>query len=518
MSTFKAVFLDFNLPNATTWFYFSFLLAIALFFKFSRFLSVRNWDVVTIFLLVPGLLILQEARRHSSVPSAAGKTAKHAGQVRRGQETRAEGDETRADRDGAEAALTFRGQDPRAERDAAKAAPATPRDHPAVAGAEEMDTNRALLLRYGYLWLLIGSGYFLVRCLVDLALERRPALSPNLTLGGLGWLSGALFICLVAVAVRNPPPNPSQPVGKTGAPLDLAQRPVVKLVEAQSPDGYGLDLDEATRFWVSRALAMLCHLAVVAGLIVIGARHFQDATSGMAAATFYLLLPYTGLYVGQLNHVWPIAFLIWAVVCYRFPALAGLLLGLAAGTAYFPALLFPIWVGFYWRRGAGRFTVLFVFSAALCLAVTAIMLWIEGDLEKRVQSALALSDWQPWKIPTTEGFWLGIPWVYRIPVFIAFLAFLVTTTLWPWPKNLAHVLALSAAVLVGMQFWYADQGGVYVLWYLPLLLLLIFRPNLSDRRPLPILPENDWLVRWGRGFSRVTTWLLHIPPPLSRVP
>ena len=39
----------------------------------------------------------------------------------------------------------------------------------------------------------------------------------------------------------------------------------------------------------------------------------------------------------------------------------------------------------------------------------------------------------------------------------------VTTAFWPSPKNLAHVLALSAAALVGVQFWYADQGGVYVL-------------------------------------------------------
>ena len=57
-----SIFLDFNLPNATTWFYFSFLLAMALFFKFSRLMSVRNLDVVMIFLLVPGLLIVQAAR------------------------------------------------------------------------------------------------------------------------------------------------------------------------------------------------------------------------------------------------------------------------------------------------------------------------------------------------------------------------------------------------------------------------------------------------------------------------
>ena len=48
-----SIFEEFNLPNSTTWFYFSLLLAIALFFRFTRLLSVRNLDVVALFLLVP---------------------------------------------------------------------------------------------------------------------------------------------------------------------------------------------------------------------------------------------------------------------------------------------------------------------------------------------------------------------------------------------------------------------------------------------------------------------------------
>src|ERR1700730_1475473 len=62
MNPFDSVFLEFSLPNATTWFYFSWLLAVALFFKFSRLLSIRNWDVATIFLLVPGILVSQKTR------------------------------------------------------------------------------------------------------------------------------------------------------------------------------------------------------------------------------------------------------------------------------------------------------------------------------------------------------------------------------------------------------------------------------------------------------------------------
>src|SRR5438270_13587775 len=109
------IFLDFNLPNATTWFYFSALLAGALFFKFSRLLSVRNLDVVSLFFLVPGFLLMLESSESSW---------------------------------------------------------------------------------YGYLWLFCASGYFLARCFVDLALVRRPALSPNLNLGGLAWLGGALLVSL----------------------------------------------------------------------------------------------------------------------------------------------------------------------------------------------------------------------------------------------------------------------------------------------------------------------------------
>ena len=57
-----SIFLDIQLPTAATWFYFSGVLAAALFVKFSRLLSVRNWDVLTLFLFAPGFLLLLQAR------------------------------------------------------------------------------------------------------------------------------------------------------------------------------------------------------------------------------------------------------------------------------------------------------------------------------------------------------------------------------------------------------------------------------------------------------------------------
>src|SRR5262249_22909571 len=146
-----------------------------------------------------------------------------------------------------------------------------------------------------------------------------------------------------------------------------------------------------------------------------------------------------------------------------------------------------------------------------------LLLGRDGELPRSVQTVLSLSDWQPWIEPAagSESFWSHVPWAwaYRIPVFVAYLALLAVTTIWPHPKNLAHLLALSAALLIGIQFWYAEQGGVYVLWYLPLLLLLVFRPNLADRRPLPINRDTDWLLRLGEFLVRLLRWPLAVLLP-----
>jgi hypothetical protein len=198
---------------------------------------------------------------------------------------------------------------------------------------------------------------------------------------------------------------------------------------------------------------------------------------------------------------------------------AGLFLGLAAGTAFFPALLAPVWVGYYWRRGAGRFLFGFALTTGLCLGTTGLLLWLSNDLTQSINATLALPGWQPWllKDPRQEGFWEGFHWAYRLPVGIGYLAMVIITAFWPHPKNLAHALALSTAVVIGIQFWYPDQGGVYILWYLPLFLLMVFRPNLSDHRPPPIRPERDWVAYLRAALRRSFRWLVASPDSLVGV-
>ena len=44
--------------------------------------------------------------------------------------------------------------------------------------------------------------------------------------------------------------------------------------------------------------------------------------------------------------------------------------------------------------------------------------------------------------------------------------------------------------MLSTQFWAAFGGGVSLAWYLPVLLLTIFRPNLEDRIALSVLSDD----------------------------
>jgi hypothetical protein len=215
------------------------------------------------------------------------------------------------------------------------------------------------------------------------------------------------------------------------------------------------------------------------------------------------------------------ALVVWAVAAYRRPTVAGLLIGFAVATVYFPLFTLPVWISFYLRRGVGRFLGAFGVSAGLCLMVIGVVLWVNGEMPQSLREAWALTHLQPWTQPEagTLGFWTGVKWAwaYRLPVFIAYLAYIVTLGLWPTPKNLAHLLSLTATSLIGIEFWYADQGGIHLFWYLPLLLLLVFRPNLADRRPPVIKTDTDWLHRLGRSLGRYAIKLLRLPHPPVQV-
>lgn len=422
-----SILLDFQLPNAPTWFYFSLFLAFAIFFRFQRPLTLRNADILGLFLLAPGLLLLQQAKAEDG--GTAGVTA-------------------------------------------------------------------------AYVWLLIATGCWLIRVLFDLLMDRRPSLHVNLTAAGLVCLGLGLAVGLTAVALRRSAAEQVE-VGRQPPPLEHVQRQAMEAVAFTAPEAAsGGEL----RYLCVRLLALACHAAVISGLFFIGWRHYLDRTTGVAMATLYLLLPYTAYHIDQLHHVWPSAFIVWALAWYRRPLWSGALLGVASGTSFFPLFLAPAWCGFYARRGTVRFLIAYSTTLLVTIAITASIYWFDGHLIAQLATTLHLWEWQPWRVYANEGIWTAVHWAYRLPVFVVFMALVIVTAFWPSPKNLAHLLACNAAVILALQFWHADCGGAYVLWYLPLLILIVCRPNLTLAEPLG--PMNSFIAGqklWGSKRNNSTT-------------
>ena len=272
-----------------------------------------------------------------------------------------------------------------------------------------------------------------------------------------------------------------------GHPLFLAfttpPAPMAQAEEAAHPEARRQHVMQEA---VSESVAILAHFAVVIGMVLIGYRHFDSAATGIAAASLYLLLPYTGQMSARPEHVVPAALLVWAVEAYRRPLVAGILLGLAAA-AYYPLYLLPLWCGFYWRRGMVRFGL--GVTAALLLLVA--LLPITAHNTHDVLAQLTQMFWVPLVMTNDQfiGFWHFHTPAYRIPVYAAFVALCGSLALWPPQKNLGTLLSCSAMVMLGVQFWRAHYGGLMMAWFLPLLILTIFRPNLEDRVALTAVRE-----------------------------
>jgi len=224
--------------------------------------------------------------------------------------------------------------------------------------------------------------------------------------------------------------------------------------------------------------------------VMIGWRHFESTRLGIAAAVLYLLMPYTAIMTGRVDHALPGALIVWAIASYRRPFIAGGLIGLAIGTIYYPVFLLPLWCSFYWERGVRRFAL----GVSAALAALVVGLWFTSP--SLAIFAGQLRQMFGWIFPSAvslEGFWAFPAYdpVFRLPVLAGFLVMMATLAIWPSPKHLGTLMSCTAAVLLGSQFWKAHNGGLFLAWFLPVLLLVVFRPNLENRVALRVL-DADW--------------------------
>ncbi len=448
------ILIHYERVNPTSWAYLSSLLMLALFFKFNRIWSMRNVDLLLLTTLAPGLLLVQWAWENMGIAENAGS-------------------------------IEF----------------------------------------FGFVWLFSAGGVLLVRLLFDPAMVRRPLLEPNLNASGLTFMGGALLFFLMANVVTGKP-----------SPGDLSPARKVEEIRAEQADGESADQPDSFAtdgpgYWLlyllpristqqviegspqvgaetpaeqaqqthrvaqvtARVVAILSHVAIVAGLIFVGYLHFDNLKAGLASATLYLMLPYTALWTGSVDHALPASLLVGAVVLYRRPMLSGMMIGLAAGgTIYYPMFLLPLWCSFYWDRGLKRFLA----GVLLMVGVLVItMAFTSTSTEKFLANLVQMFGLRVPVSTDLEGIWKSWSYYYRFPIIAAFVALSVSFAIWPARKNLGTLISGSAALMLAAQFWHPHNGGVFVAWYLPLLLLVIFRPNLEDRTALLELGEGWWIDR-----------------------
>jgi hypothetical protein len=423
----RAILINYESPTPTTWFYLSFLLAIAVFFKFSRLWSLRNLDLVALLLMTPGVLLVVQGNGLA-----------------------------------------------------------------------------------GLIWLLVGSLFFLVRLLVDPLLARRPLLEPNLNVAGLTFLSASLLAFLMDEVVARDPPSavglqgarwaehlldrrelPAREIaamtfgpanGVLHAVTLLPARALIAAVEPIEPgaEPHPEDREASAREAATRMLAIVAHLSVVMALVVFCQAHFGSAPTGVAAATLYLLLPYTAYQVDLVEHVVPVALMVWALVACRRPIVAGALLGLASGFAYFFVFLVPLWMSYLGRARIARFGVAY---GATLLVLASSVVWTSSGAASAAEQMLALASWSHWQLGAPgqgAAIWSEGAAYQRVPVFVAFLTLTTALVLRGASGRAAVLLSGTAALALSAQFWYAQASGIYISWYLPPLLLTVFRPSRGE--------------------------------------
>lgn len=512
-------------PQPATWVYLSSFLVMGLFFMFHRLWSMRNLDIALLLMLSPGLMMVYEGRKiryeqdynPAGQSAAASQTTKVAFNPSSSNRHQANSKQLRhdvapEDSPHDESSASFRLVNYKGNRPEPWLAKAleTAVGSLAIQDQPVTDESSALpvpvgwdadsLEYFGFIWLLGVSVLLLARLLLDTTLVRRPLLEPNLSSGGLTFIGVSLFLFLMAnVATSTVEEQRNQgPKLGPGYALLNALPDIQTTVDATRPTQTSESEQKQSKFRsaIAKGISITANLAIVLGIVAVGYWHFDDTKMGIGAATLYLLLPYTAQMTGRIDHVLPGAMLVWAILLYRFPLISGGFVGLAAGLTYYPLFLLPLWLSFYWPRGVRRFLGGFLTTIAF---LAGLLFWGSGDQSmEQLQHMFGLL--AP-AMQDLQGVW-GLGWYpsFRLPVLVAFCILSFSFIWWPAQKNLATLMSGSAAVMVAAQFWHGFGGGLYMAWFLPLVLLTIFRPNLDDRVALEVVSTG-----WGRISKKSTT-------------
>lgn len=546
-----------------TWLAYVAFLVIAVFFRFSRFVSIRNLDLTLLLLLSTAIVVSGVYRDRDWVPPKqvdSSRAAENTEEAVGSGETKpsdqnvvvspnstepssiatiaAPNSDTVGDGTGSNKIAADNSSDtllPAPDKsvesgttvsDSSRSVSGLPGEISPSLGAAELQQSQTEESDSGpiphpiYTWssiiLMALTILLIVRLLFDESLTRRPRLDQNLNQAGITFLCIPAFAILMCSVYMGRPEDSTFKAVEHGRALlerrdvkvdpqtggDAQPAPTETLIAAGGaamaqlsgnlPKSPANDSAKTGKVEVllARSLVVVAHTFVVVGLLMIGRQHFASLQIGISMSCLYLLLPCTAVNVHELNHVLPAACLVWAIASYRNPVVSGVLLGLASGTLFFAAFLLPLWAVFYGKKGGLRFVVSVLGIGAVL--ITSLLL-ISGDASSFTNKLVTTANWTAYRLlddsPTDGDATLSQLFI-RIPMAAIFFVMLTAMTVLPRPRNLENLLSNSTCLVVAAQMWYPDDIGTYVLWYLPLFLIVIFRPRL-DRFTPPEAVERE---------------------------
>ena len=244
-------------------------------------------------------------------------------------------------------------------------------------------------------------------------------------------------------------------------------------------------------------------------LIRIGQRLGGDGL-GLALAALYcgsvgvLGVGGSGDQVGGMTFVSHIVPASVTLIAFRYldqPVAAGALLAAAAGFGFYPAFIFPTWLGYYWgdsRKAAGQFVAGF---GVVCLAVGVWVLMASRPADGLGLVATIVRDTLGHQTDpevygrTPFGFWGQQTGVWRwliqpmvgesamlSPFFLLYCTFLGATAIMARNAGLVGLALLTSAVALGANIWKIHATGAYLAWYYPFLLVGVLGPGMLMRR------------------------------------
>ena len=457
-----------------TWLFYAALLVLAVFFRFSRLLSVRNLDV-SLVLALSAALVLND----NWTPNSTEVGSK-------------------------------------------------------VPSASQVD-----LSQWSTVVLLSLSVLLIVRLIFDESLTRRPRLGQNLNRAGLAFLCVPAFAILMSSVFMGEPSGGNVDAVESGQALlhrqaigeseDEAEQeqpaPTETLIAAGASAVAQLSgrIDEASVSADSKSTPMeqtiacvlifIAHTIIILGFLYIGSRHFNSLQLGIAMSCLYLLLPCTTFKVHELSHVLPAGvsnlggrLLSPACDC------RGCCLVWRVGLCFLPSFCFHCGPYSTGDVGSVRFGVSLAAVAAVALFTVAMT---SSNADSFFNRLVLTTNWTFYGLFTDQFSVssLGMGQIFvRITLAATFFVMLTAMTVVPRRRNLENLLANSTALVVTAQLWYPEDIGTYVLWYLPLLLLVMFRPRL-DRFTPPKMKGGNSEARTkppatstGGSLSRVTLY------------